>query len=107
MKKELTFHAIEQETWGFSALRPLSELRDHLGNPVGTLYLTYRNHPELVPGKPIWVFKRPEQGGWLVENEDSEEAAKDEVLRRLRFRPASGDRFTDIKFNGQRPAKGK
>jgi hypothetical protein len=81
MKQKLTFHPLVKETWGFSALQALAELKDPKGNRLGTLYLTYRNDPKMVPGKPVWVFKQPDVGGWLVENEESEESAKVEVIR--------------------------
>jgi hypothetical protein len=83
MKRTLNFHPTAQENWGFSALKPLAELKDNQDRILGVLYLTYRNDPVLVPGKPIWAFKRTEVGGWLVENEESEASARAEVLRLL------------------------
>lgn len=81
MSTKRTFHPLPSSRWGFQPLEPLSECRDHNDERLGVLYKTYRNDPELTPGKPIWVYAIDNKGGWAATSEISEEDLRVKVLK--------------------------
>lgn len=69
----LTFRKPAQTPWGFQPLEALSEVWDSDRKRIGVIYKTYKNHPELIPGKPKWVYARDGDGGWCFESTVSED----------------------------------
>ena len=81
MSTKRTFRTIPKASWGFQPLQPISECHNDKNERLGILYKTYTNDPELIPGKPLWVYAIEDTGGWAVTSELSEEDLKAKILR--------------------------
>ena len=72
---------VPQSSCGFQPLQARSHSFDKEGKHLGTLYKTYRNDPDLIPGRPIWVYAIDGQGGWAAISELSEADLEAKVLQ--------------------------
>ena len=76
-----SFLAVTGGTCNFQPLQALSHSFDHEGKHLGTLYKTYRNDPDLIPGRPIWVYAIDGEGGWAAISALSQADLEAKVLR--------------------------
>jgi hypothetical protein len=80
----LDFEEVVSRDPTFQPIKPVARVwgtdRKKVRRVVAQIVLTYRNHPTLIPGRPVWQARDAETSSPIAESFESPEALR-EVIR--------------------------